>query len=87
VGLDEGRSGSREPGFVVQGDVGRLPPGTSAYAGRMLERCEEFVPQERIAIAPERIPLPRVELVDAVVETRPWERWCQECFSMSKASR
>jgi hypothetical protein len=29
----------------------------------MFESGEKFVPQERIAIPPERVPLPRVELV------------------------
>jgi hypothetical protein len=35
---------------------------------RVLEGSEEFMTQERIAVAPERIPLSRVELVDALVK-------------------
>jgi hypothetical protein len=34
----------------------------------VLEGCEEFMSQERIAVATECIPLPGVELVDGVVK-------------------
>jgi hypothetical protein len=34
----------------------------------MLQRREEFVPQKGITISPECIPLPRVKLVDTVME-------------------
>jgi hypothetical protein len=87
MGFHKSRRGGGEPACIGEGDIGWLPSRASAYAGRMLERCKEFVAQERITISPESIPLPRVELVDAVVKTGAWERLCQECFSMSKASR
>jgi hypothetical protein len=34
----------------------------------VLERGEEFMTQERVAVAPERIPFSRVELVDTLVK-------------------
>lgn len=43
--------------------------------------------QERIAIPSQGIPLPRVELIDAVVDSRAVRRLGQECFSMSNPSR
>jgi len=53
----------------------------------VLQGSEELVTQEGIASSPERIPLPRVELVDAVVELGSWRRLGQECFSTSRDSR
>lgn len=69
MGLDEGWSGSCEPGFIGQGDIGRVPSCVSANAARVLESGEEFVSQEGIAVAAESIPLPRIEFVDAVMKT------------------
>jgi hypothetical protein len=68
MGLHEGRRRGGEPGLIGESQIGRVPPGTAAYAVRVLEGCEEFVPQEGITISPERIPLPRVELVDRFVD-------------------
>ena len=51
-----------------KGDVGGVPARAGPYAVGVLEGREELMPQERVAISPERIPLPRVELVDAVVK-------------------
>jgi hypothetical protein len=85
--LDEGRCRCGESGRIRQRDVGRVPARAGTDAVGMLERCEKFMAQERIASAPERIPLSRVELIDAVVNPGSWRRLRQECFSMSRVSR
>jgi hypothetical protein len=66
--LDEGRRGSRQPGVIGQGYIGRIPARARTYAVRVLEGGEEFMSQERIAVSTECIPLPRVELVDGVMK-------------------
>jgi hypothetical protein len=54
---------------------------------RVLQRGEEFMSQERIAIPSESVPLVRIDLVDAVVDLGSWRRLRQECFSTSSDSR
>jgi hypothetical protein len=52
----------------------------------VLEGREELMSQEGVAISSQGIPLPRVKLVDAVMNAR-WGRCGQECFSISNPSR
>jgi hypothetical protein len=87
MGFDEGRSRGGKSALVGKRDIGRIPARTRADTVRVLQGGEEFMTQEWIAISPERIPLSRVELVDAVVELRSWRRLRQECFSVSRDSR
>jgi hypothetical protein len=96
MGFDEGRRRGRQSFGIRERDVSRVPASAGADAVRVLERREELVSQERIALvlvlalvipAPERIPLPRVELVDAVMDVGSGRRLRQECFSMSRVSR
>ena len=87
MSLDEsGRRGGKPLG-IREGDIGRIPTRAGADAVRVLQRSEELMPQERIAISPERIPLLWIELVDAVVDLGSWWRLRQECFSTSRVSR
>ncbi len=86
VALDEGRCGRRQSRFIGHRNVGGVPARTGPDAVSVLEGCEELVSQERVAISSQGIPLPRVELVDAVMKAR-WGRCGQECFSMSSPSR
>ena len=74
---ESGRSG-REPLGVREGDIGRIPTRAGTDAVRVLQRSEELMSQERIAISPERVPLLWIELVDAVVDLGSWRRLCQE---------
>ena len=69
VGFRERRDRPGQPVSVGQSEITRIPTRPGADAMGVLERGEEFMTQERIAVAPERIPLSRVELVDALVET------------------
>ena len=87
MGLDEGRRRGGQSVGVRERDVSRVPAGAGTDAVRVLERRKKLVSQERIAISPERVPLPRVELIDAVMDLRTWRRLRQECFSMSRLSR
>jgi hypothetical protein len=87
VALDESRRGGCQPPLVAQCDVGGVPAGAGTDAPGVLQRGQEFMSQERIAISSEGIPLPGVELIDAVMDTRTWWRLGQECFSMSNPSR
>ena len=87
VRFDEGRRGGGESGCVRQGDICRVPARAGTDTVRVLERGEEFMTQERVAVAPERVPLPWIELVDAVVDLGSWRRLRQECFSTSRDSR
>jgi hypothetical protein len=66
--LDERGRRRREPSVIRQRYVGRIPARARTNAVRVLEGGKEFVPQERIAVATECIPLPRVELVDGVMK-------------------
>ncbi len=87
MALDESGRGSSEPLRIRKSDIGGIPTRAGADAVRVLQRGEEFMPQKRIAISPERVPLPRVELVDAVVDLESGRRLRQECFSTSRDSR
>ena len=85
--LDEGWGGGCEPGVIGQCDIGRIPAGAGADATGMLEGREELMAQEWIAIRAQRVPLPRVDLIDAVMNPGSGRRLRQECFLMSRASR
>ena len=92
MGFDERRRRGGQSIRIRERDVRRVPAGAGTNAVGVLERRKELVSQERIALvlvvqAPERVPLPRVELVDAVMDVRTWRRLRQECFSMSRVSR
>jgi len=87
MAFDESGSGGGEPLRIRDRDVGGIPTRAGADAVRVLQRREELVSQERIAISPERIPLLWIELVDAVVDLGSWRRLGQECFSTSSDSR
>lgn len=71
VRLDEGGRCGRESLLIGERDVRRIPSRARSYTVRVLESCEELMSQERVAVrlsmrAPEPVPLPRVELVNAV---------------------
>ena len=87
MSLDESGRGSGQPLRIAERDIGRIPARAGADAVRVLQCGKELMSQERIAISPERIPLLRIELVDAVVDLGSCRRLCQECFSTSRASR
>jgi hypothetical protein len=87
MSFDESGRGGGEPLRIRERDISRIPTRAGADAVRVLQRGEELVSQERIAISSERVPLPWIELVDAVVDFRSWRRLSQECFSTSRASR
>ena len=86
VAFVEGGRGRGQPQLIGQGDVGRIPPRSGADAVGVFESSKEFVSQERVAISSQGIPLPRVELVDAVVGFGV-SLLGQECFSISNPSR
>jgi|HubBroStandDraft_5_1064220.scaffolds.fasta_scaffold25372_1 hypothetical protein len=86
VALAEGGRRRRQSQLIGQGDVGRIPPRPGADTVGVLESRQEFVSQERVAISSQGIPLPRVELVDAVMGLGV-SLLGQECFSTSNPSR
>ena len=87
MSFDESGRGGGESLLIREGDVGRIPTRSGADAVRVLQRGEELVSQEGITISPERIPLPWIDLVDAVMDLGSWRRLRQECFSTSRDSR
>jgi hypothetical protein len=87
MAFDEGRRGRGQPRFVGQSDIGGVPARTGTYALRMLESGQKLMPQEGVPVSTQGIPLPWIELVNAVMEARSWRSRGQECFSMSKVSR
>jgi hypothetical protein len=87
MSLYESGRGRGESVSIRKRDIGRIPARAGADAVRVLQRGEELVPQKRIAIPAERVPLPRIELVDAVVDLGSGRRLRQECFSTSRDSR
>src|SRR3569833_1150422 len=87
VSLDESRRGGGEALRIGKGDISRIPTRAGPDAVRVLQRGDELMSQERVAVSPQRIPLHRIELVDAVVDLGSWRRLCQECFSTSMDSR
>ena len=66
--LDVGRCGGGQPRLIEDRDVGGVPARTGAYAVRVLESREKLVSQEGVSISSQGIPLPRVELVNAVMD-------------------
>ncbi len=68
MGLQPGGGRRREPARVVQRDDERAPAGARTDALAVLERTQEFVPEERIAARGERIPARRIEARDALVD-------------------
>jgi hypothetical protein len=78
MSLDESGRGRGEPLGIRERDVGRIPTRAGADAPRVLQGREELMSQEGIAISPKRVPLLRIDLVDAVVDVGPWRRLCQE---------
>ena len=86
VALGEGRCGGGESRCIIQRDVSRIPTCAWTNTVRALEGSQELVSQERIAISSQGIPLPRVEVFDAVMNAR-WGRCGLECFSLSIPSR
>jgi hypothetical protein len=86
MALGEGRGGGGQSRGVVNRDISRIPARAGTDTVRVLEGRQELVSQERVAISSQGIPLPRVEVFDAVVDAR-WGRCGQECFSMSNPSR
>ena len=54
-----------QPGLIGEREIAWLPPRARAYAARVLQGGEEFVPQKRVAVTAERIPLQRIELFPA----------------------
>ena len=86
MAFGEGRCRGGQSRCIVQRDVSRIPTRAWTNTVRVLEGRQELVSQERIAISSQGIPLPRVEVFDAVVDAR-WGRCGQECFSISNPSR
>jgi hypothetical protein len=66
MSLDESGRGRGEPLGIRERDVGRIPTRAGADAPRVLQGREELMSQEGIAISPKRVPLLRIDLVDAV---------------------
>ena len=87
MAFDEGRCGGGQSRLVGHGEVGRVPARARTYAVGTLEREQELMSQERISISPQGVPLPWVELVNAVMNARSVQSRGQECFSISRASR
>ena len=87
MAFDERRGCRRQSRLIGQRDVGGIPARAGTYAVGMFERRKELVSQEGVSISAQGIPLPWVELVDAVVNARSGQGRAQECFSISRASR
>jgi hypothetical protein len=87
MSFDESGRGGGEPLRIRERDISRIPTRAGTDAVRVLQRGEEFMSQERIAIPSESVPLVRIDLVDAVVDLGSWRRLRQECFSTSSDSR
>ena len=66
--LDVGRCGGGQSRLIEDRDVGGVPARTGAYAVSVLESREKLVSQEGVSISSQGIPLPRVELVNAVMD-------------------
>jgi hypothetical protein len=86
MALGEGWRGGGQSRGVIYCDVSRIPTCAGTNTVRVLEGRQELVAQERVAISSQGIPLPRVEVFDAVMNAR-WGRCGQECFSISNPSR
>jgi hypothetical protein len=87
MAFDIRRRSGGQARLIGEGDIGRVPTGTGANALGVLESGQELVSQEGVSISSQGIPLPWVELVDAVMNARSGLCRAQECFSTSRASR
>ena len=85
--FDERRGRCRQSRLIGQRNVGGIPARAGTYAVGMFEGRKELVSQEGVSISTQGIPLPWVELVNAVMDARSGLCRAQECFSTSKASR
>ena len=78
------------PCAVLQREVAGIPAGVVPDAVGVLESGEEFVTQKRVAVTAERIPFPRIELIDALMNSAlhhpPWTSSISRYRSASRAA-
>jgi hypothetical protein len=67
MAFDVGRRRRRQSRLIEDCDVGGVPACAGTYAVSMLQGREKLVSQEGVSISTQGIPLPRVELVNAVM--------------------
>ncbi len=83
MSLDECRYGRGKPRVVFDSEVARLPARAAADATGVLQRCEELMPQKRITLAAQRVPLVRMQRIDAFMDAAAHPLG----FYVSRASR
>jgi hypothetical protein len=66
--FDVGGRRRRQARLIENRDVGGIPARAGTYALSVLQRRQKLVSQEGVSISSQGIPLPRVELVNAVMD-------------------